>query len=117
MQKSEFFITSFHYALGGILGNAQTVKAKASDVVEQAWNIAKLSTDRYGQIMSGFDPTVIQMVTAASIPTDATITYTADQTGSVNTTKDVVKESVNPTSVKQPDSGESVAPINLARKS
>lgn len=103
MQKSEFFAQTFFYVLGGLVSNSQNIKAKASDMVEQAFNAAKLAADRYEQVMSATDPAVVQLFSVTPIPADATITYTADATAQLNKTPDVVKASVNPTTVRQPD--------------
>lgn len=109
MQKSEFFAQTFFYLLGGLVSNSQNIKARTSDMVEQAFNGAKIAADRYSQIVSAMDPVVVQQFAVTPIPADATISYTADATAQLNKTPDVVKLSVNPTAVLQPDGGGYVA--------
>ena len=117
MQKSEFFSQTFLYVISGLVSNSQNVQAKPVDMVEAAFNTAKIAADRYEQIMSAMNPTVVQQFTVGAIPTDSTLTYTADTSAKLNTTPDVVRQSTNPTSVRQPDgSGESIAPIAPLRK-
>ena len=117
MQKSEFFGQAFLYVLGGLVSNTQNIQAKPVDLVESAFNTAKIAADRYEQIMGALDPTVVQQFTVGSIPADASITFTTDAQAKLNTTPDVVKQSVNPTNVQQPDgSGEYIAPTSPLRK-
>lgn len=117
MQKSEFFSQTFLYVISGLVSNSQNVQAKPVDMVEAAFNTAKIAADRYEQIMAAMDPAVVQQFVAGAIPADTAISYTSDSSTKLNTTPDVVKQSTNPTSVKQPDgSGESIAPISPLRK-
>ena len=103
MQKSEFFTQSFLYIISGLVSNSQNVQAKPADMVETAFNTAKIAADRYEQIMGAMDPAVLQQFVPGAIPADTTITYTSDSSSRLNTTPDVVKQSVNPTTVIQPD--------------
>ena len=117
MQKSEFFSQTFLYVISGLVSNSQNVQAKPVDMVEAAFNTAKIAADRYEQIMSAMNPTVVQQFTVGAIPADSSLAYTADTSTKLNTTPDVVRQSTNPTSVRQPDgSGESIAPIAPLRK-
>lgn len=113
MQKSEFFAQTFFYVLGGLVSNSQNIKAKSSDMIEQALNAASLASDRYEQVMSAMDPTVVQQFTVGAIPADATISFTADATAQLNKTPDVLKASVNPTAVVQPDGSGYVADAGI----
>lgn len=103
MQKSEFFTQSFLYVISGLVSNSQNVQAKPADMVETAFNAAKIAADRYEQIMGAMDPAVLQQFVPGAIPADTTITYTASSSTKLNTTPNAVKSSTNPTSVTQPD--------------
>lgn len=117
MQKSEFFTQSFLYVISGLVSNSQNVQAKPVDMVEAAFNTAKIAADRYEQIMASMDPTVVQQFTVGAIPSDPLISYTSDSSTKLNTTPDVVKQSTNPTTVIQPEgSGEYIAPTAPLRK-
>ena len=117
MQKSEFFSQAFLYIISGLVSNSQNVQAKPADMVETAFNTAKIAADRYEQILGAMDPAVVQQYAPGSIPADTTIAFTSDSSTRLNTTPDVVKQSVNPTNVKQPDGSEEyIAPTVPLRR-
>lgn len=114
MHKSELFTQAFLHTLGGMAANPQNNRAKAADLVEAAFNCAAIAANRYSQIVNPLYPTAWASV--GSSATDiVTITYSADASGQVNTTPEIIKESRVPTAVKQPDAETSVAQTNVLR--
>ena len=107
MLKDEFWIQTFLTTLGGLVSNPSNVKATTSDLVEQSINTAQYASNRVTQVISAWNPAFYG--TAAATATTAAITYTATATSLLNQTPEVVRSSTNPTSVKQPDTGDSIA--------